>query len=49
VAAVRRREVFFLVRPAGFESFDAALAAAENLGATVGYEPVDPDWPVKFR
>jgi peptidoglycan hydrolase CwlO-like protein len=49
VAAVRRREVFFLVRPAGFRSFDAALAAAENLGATVGYEPVDADWPVKFR
>jgi len=49
VAAVRRREVFFLVRPAGFKSFDAALAAAQNLGATVGYEPVDADRPVKFR
>jgi predicted RNase H-like nuclease (RuvC/YqgF family) len=49
VAAVRRREVFFLVRPNGFESFDAALASAEKVGATVGYEPVDADWPVKFR
>jgi predicted RNase H-like nuclease (RuvC/YqgF family) len=49
VAAVRRREVFFLVRPSGFDSFDAARAAAQNLGATIGYEPVDADWPVKFR
>ena len=49
VAAVRKKEVFFLVRPSGFESFDAALIAAENLGATVGYEPVDEDWPIKFR
>jgi predicted RNase H-like nuclease (RuvC/YqgF family) len=49
VAAVRHREVFFLVRPAGFKSFDAALAAAQNLGATVGYEPVDAGLPVKFR
>jgi predicted RNase H-like nuclease (RuvC/YqgF family) len=54
VAAVRKHEVFFLVRPAGFKSFDAALAAAENLGATVGYEPVDADlssiWSkIKFK
>jgi len=49
VAAVRKREVFFLVRPAGFDSFFAARTAAENLGATIGYEPVDADWPVKFR
>jgi hypothetical protein len=47
--AVRRRDVFFLVRPTGFKSFEAALAAAQNLGATVGYEPVDADWPIKFR
>jgi predicted RNase H-like nuclease (RuvC/YqgF family) len=49
VSAVRRREVFFLVRPSGFKSFDAALAAAENLGATVGYEPVDADLPLRFH
>jgi exonuclease VII large subunit len=49
VNAVRQKEVFFLVRPSGYESFDAALMAAQNLGATVGYEPVDEDWPLKFR
>lgn len=49
VDAVRNREVLFLVRPSGFESFDAALGAARNLGATVGYEPVDEDWPLKFH
>jgi hypothetical protein len=43
VAAVRKHEVFFLVRPAGFETFKAALAAAENLNATIGYEPIDAD------
>jgi hypothetical protein len=43
VSAVRQREVFFLVRPSGFKSFDAALAAAENLSATIGYEPIDAD------
>jgi predicted RNase H-like nuclease (RuvC/YqgF family) len=49
VNAVRQKEVFFLVRPSGYESFDAALIAAQNLRATVGYEPVDEDWPMKFR
>ncbi len=38
----RKRGVYFLVRPSGFESFIAARDIARSAGKVVGYEPVQP-------
>ena len=41
--------VVFLVRPSGFESFLKAREIAEKKeGLTIGYEPIDSSWKLKF-
>jgi len=50
LTAVANHRVQFLVRPDGFESFQVARTAAEQRGATsLGYEPIDASWRVKFQ
>jgi hypothetical protein len=48
VRAIAGRHVEFLIRPDGFQSFNAARDAAEGHGASsIGYEPVDANWRLK--
>ena len=48
--AIDRRHVEFLIRPDGFQSFRVARDLAEQHGASsIGYEPVDANWRLKYK
>lgn len=47
--AIARKNVEFLIRPDGFHAFHLARELAEQHGAlSIGYEPVDANWRLKY-
>lgn len=46
--ALDRGYLVFMIRPSGFDAFKVARALAAKKNVSIGYEPIDSDWVLKF-